>query len=132
MLLARFLLISVSVGCEPTNRLWYVDLDTLPRSNDALDFAPYDLQKGDAAKPLPLVKLIDDFEASWDVIANSGTAFTLQTNLQAPRYRFAPAPCTVPLSSQARALPAGDCTSCQGNIILIGMLLASIDMTSMA
>lgn len=39
------------------------------------------------AKPLPVVKLVDNFDASWDYVANDGEAFTLKTNLDAPRYR---------------------------------------------
>jgi prolyl oligopeptidase len=33
------------------------------------------------------VKLVDSFDASWDYVANDGTAFTFKTNLDAPRYR---------------------------------------------
>jgi prolyl oligopeptidase len=40
------------------------------------------------AKPLPVVKLVDNFDASWDYVANDGEAFTLKTNLDAPRYRW--------------------------------------------
>lgn len=36
---------------------------------------------------LPMVKLIDSFDASWDYVANDGQNFTLKTNLDAPRYR---------------------------------------------
>ena len=86
--MCRYLLLSITVGCEPSNRLWYVDLDSLPRSSDALDLAAYDLQKGQEAEPLPIVKLIDDFDGAWDVLANEGTHFTLQTNYKAPRYRW--------------------------------------------
>ena len=83
----RFLLVAVTVGCEPTNRLWYVDLQSLPQSHGSLDFSAYDRQKGDEAQALPLVKLIDSFEAQWEVLSNEGTTFTLMTNLNAPRYR---------------------------------------------
>lgn len=38
-------------------------------------------------KPLPVVKLVDNFDASWDLVANDGEAFTFKTNLDAPRYR---------------------------------------------
>jgi hypothetical protein len=37
--------------------------------------------------PLPLVRLVDNFDASWDYVANEGQQFTLKTNLDAPRYR---------------------------------------------
>lgn len=35
----------------------------------------------------PVVKLVDDFEAQWEVVANEGHSFALMTNLDAPRYR---------------------------------------------
>lgn len=77
------------MGCEPSNRLWHLDLRQLPtgKGGGSLDFSQYDRQKGASAKPLPLVKLVDDFEAAWEVLANEGTSFTLMTNLNAPRYR---------------------------------------------
>lgn len=33
------------------------------------------------------MKLVDNFDASWDYVANDGQAFTFKTNLDAPRYR---------------------------------------------
>ena len=39
------------------------------------------------SKKLPVVKLVDGLEASWDYVANEGTTFTLQTNYKAPRCR---------------------------------------------
>ena len=39
------------------------------------------------SKKLPVVKLVDSLEASWDYVANEGTTFTLQTNYKAPRCR---------------------------------------------
>lgn len=41
------------------------------------------------SKPLPIIKLVDSFDASWDYVANDGEAFTFKTNLDAPRYRCA-------------------------------------------
>jgi prolyl oligopeptidase len=38
-------------------------------------------------KPLPVVKLVDNFDASWDYVANDDASFTFKTNLDAPRYR---------------------------------------------
>ncbi|KAK9792686.1 hypothetical protein WJX73_000704 [Symbiochloris irregularis] len=87
----RFLLVSISMGCEPSNQLWYLDLQRLPTSKGAssgLDFSQYDKQKGASADALPLNKLIDEFEAAWEVLANEGTSFTLMTNQDAPRYRI--------------------------------------------
>lgn len=39
------------------------------------------------SQKLPIVKLIDNFEASYDYVANDGSLFYFQTNLKAPRYR---------------------------------------------
>lgn len=83
----RYLLISVSNGCEPVNKLWYVDLEALPRdaSSAALQLSSFDFHTGKEA--LPIVKMIDDFTAAWDYQGSDGTAITLHTNLDAPRYR---------------------------------------------
>ena len=83
----RFLLISVREGTQPTNQLWYVDLQSLPEfsKEKAIDFAPYDYKSG--PKALPVVKLVDNFEAAYDYLANEGFVFTFQTNYNAPLYR---------------------------------------------
>lgn len=83
----RFLLISVREGTQPTNQLWYVDLKFLPEfeEDEALDFAPYDFNSGPMA--LPVAMLVDNFEASYEYVANEGMLFTFQTNYQAPLYR---------------------------------------------
>jgi len=84
----QYLLLTLSSGCEPKNRLYYLALDGLPRGEDGvLDLAVFDRRKGADATPLPIVKLVDDFEASWDYVANVGSVFTFQTNYQAPRNR---------------------------------------------
>lgn len=83
-----WLLLTLSSGCEPTNRLYYLDLASLPRDDQGtLDLGAYDRRKGDAAKELPIVKLVDNFEASWDYVANEGAVFTFHTNYKAPRNR---------------------------------------------
>lgn len=71
----------------PTNQLWYVDLQALQGSEGkgALDFTPYDFHKD--PKALPVVKLVDNFDAQYEYIANEGTTFTFQTNYKAPLYR---------------------------------------------
>lgn len=38
-------------------------------------------------RPLPLIKLVDNFNAQYEYIVNEGTIFTFKTNLRAPRYR---------------------------------------------
>jgi prolyl oligopeptidase len=83
----RYLLLTTSTGCEPTNKLAYVALDELPRENDAINFASFDLRK-DGNQPLPIVKLVDNFDASYDCVANEGSVFTFHSNLGAPRYKY--------------------------------------------
>ncbi|BDA42115.1 Prolyl endopeptidase [Coccomyxa sp. Obi] len=86
----RYLLLSLSAGCEPTNRLYYGDINALPRSasTGALDLTLYDRSAPVGVRPLPLTKLVDNFEAQWSYVANEGTSFTFKTNLAAPRYRL--------------------------------------------
>ena len=63
----RYLVIHVSQGTSPKNRLYYKDL-TQP---DA-----------------PVVKLLDDFDAQYLFIDNDGPVFWIQTDLDAPRGRL--------------------------------------------
>uniref|UniRef100_A0AAY5E817 Prolyl endopeptidase n=2 Tax=Electrophorus electricus TaxID=8005 RepID=A0AAY5E817_ELEEL len=69
----RYVLLSIREGCDPVNRLWYCDLDTVPDGITGL---------------LPWVKLIDNFDAEYEYVTNEGTVFTFKTNLDAPRYRL--------------------------------------------
>lgn len=77
----------VSEGCQPSNRLYYLDLNELPKQPDtaAFDFKEYNFHSG--SKKLPIVKLVDNFDASYDYVANDGDTFYFKTNLDAPRYR---------------------------------------------
>lgn len=82
-----YLLLSISNGCEPVNRLWVSDLRKLPSrpESGALDLSSFDINTGQ--EKLPLQKFIDNFEASFSYVANIGTELILHTNLKAPRYR---------------------------------------------
>lgn len=45
--LSRYLVVYVSEGCQPQNRLYYLDLDLVPRAESgALDFSKSDFFKG--------------------------------------------------------------------------------------
>jgi prolyl oligopeptidase len=63
----RYLIITVSQGSSPNNRLYYKDL-TNPDSS--------------------VVKLLDDFDAQYVFIDNDGPVFWFQTDLDAPRGRL--------------------------------------------
>lgn len=69
----RYVLLSIREGCDPVNRLWYCDLNTVPQGITGL---------------LPWVKLIDNFDAEYEYVTNEGTVFTFKTNLDAPQYRL--------------------------------------------
>lgn len=62
----RYLIISISQGTDPKNRVYYKDLQT-PNA--------------------PVVPLLDDFDASYDLIDNDGPVFWFLTKAQAPRGR---------------------------------------------
>jgi prolyl oligopeptidase len=63
----RYLVIQVSQGTSPKTRLYYKDL-TQPDSQ--------------------VVKLLDDFDAHYEVVDNDGPVFWIQTDLDAPRSRL--------------------------------------------
>ena len=63
----RYLVIHVSQGTSPKNRLYYKDLT-----------------KPDA----PVVKLLDDFDAQYLFVDNDGPVFWIQTDLQSPRSKL--------------------------------------------
>uniref|UniRef100_A0A8C2CC91 Prolyl endopeptidase n=1 Tax=Cyprinus carpio TaxID=7962 RepID=A0A8C2CC91_CYPCA len=69
----RYVLLSIREGCDPVNRLWFCDLNTVPQGITGL---------------LPWVKLIDNFDAEYEYVTNEGTVFTFKTNLDAPQYRL--------------------------------------------
>lgn len=77
--LLQYLIISVEEGCDPVNRVFYCDLEALPGGLAAV--------KG----LLPVVKLIDNFEAQYGFIANDGTSFVFQVRFlekRAPLFAF--------------------------------------------
>ena len=62
----RYLIITVSQGTDPRNRVFYRDL-TEPDS--------------------PVVELLNDFDASYDFVDNDGSVFYFRTDLKSPRGR---------------------------------------------
>lgn len=122
----RYLIIDVTSGCEPANRVWYVDLDPIPQNpaSGALDFSSYDFHSGD--KQLPLVKLVDDFEAQYSYLGSEGTVWTFQTNLGAPRYRVVRTDISSPSppTSWSDVIPQHPQDLLQWAVLLQGGLLA--------
>ncbi|KAF5777702.1 putative prolyl oligopeptidase [Helianthus annuus] len=73
----KYLLMNICQGAIPLNKFYCCNLSTLPNGLEG--------HKRDDL--LPFVKLIDDFEARYEAIANDDTIFTFLTNKQAPRYK---------------------------------------------
>lgn len=69
----RYVILTPTEGCDPTNRLFYVDIQTLPDGINGI---------------LPYVKVVDNFDAQYEYITNEGTLFTFKTNLKAPNYKL--------------------------------------------
>jgi len=65
-------LLSIREGCAPVNRLWYYDLRNLP----AIDKKP------------EWIKLVDNFDAEYEFITNTGSVFVFKSNHNAPRYKL--------------------------------------------
>jgi prolyl oligopeptidase len=68
----RYLIIYVSLGTDSRNRVYYMDL-------------------GGAAHPRihgTVVRLLDDFDATYDFVGNLGPVFYFRTNLDAPRAKL--------------------------------------------
>jgi prolyl oligopeptidase len=63
----RYLIISVWVGTDVKNRVYYKDLQ---------------------AKDAPVVKLLDDFDAAYNFIDNDGSVFWFMTDKDAPRNKI--------------------------------------------
>lgn len=69
----QYAVLVISEGCDPVNRLYYCDLKAL---------------EGGITGLLPYVKLVDNFDAEYEYIANDGTLFTFKTNLKSPNYKL--------------------------------------------
>ncbi|KAG0570259.1 hypothetical protein KC19_6G148700 [Ceratodon purpureus] len=76
----QYLVLSVEEGCDPVNRLYYCDLSTLPRGLEGF--------RQNKELQLPFVKLVDNFDAQYELVANEGSVFTFLTNMDAPRYKL--------------------------------------------
>ncbi|XP_056684665.1 uncharacterized protein [Spinacia oleracea] len=75
----KYLLLSTSESCEVVNKLYYLDLTTLPDGIDGFR---------EGKDLLPFTKLIDTFDAAYNTVANDDTVFIFRTNKEAPRYKL--------------------------------------------
>ena len=75
----RFVILTEHKGCDPEQKLYILDLDAQSSSKIA---------KGQLGAEPSIIKLVDDFTASWDYVANDGSIFWFQTTLKAPKKRI--------------------------------------------
>lgn len=76
----KYLLLQIEENCEEVNKLYYLNLSSLP--NDGLRSAQ------DVNGLLPFTKLVDKLDALYRYVANDDTKFTFQTNKNAPRSKL--------------------------------------------
>ncbi|KAG2313412.1 hypothetical protein Bca52824_024969 [Brassica carinata] len=75
----KYLIMSIGEGCDPVNKLYYCDLSSLLGGLESF--------RGSSSF-LPFVKLVDTFDAQYNVISNDETLFTFLTNKDAPKYKL--------------------------------------------
>ncbi|KAI8823638.1 prolyl oligopeptidase [Fimicolochytrium jonesii] len=74
----KYLVITVIRGCDPERKLYIVDF--------AKTFAK--TGKEEVTGDFEMIKVVDEFTAEWDYVANEGTVFWFQTTLEAPKRRI--------------------------------------------
>ncbi|MGA1357090.1 MAG: prolyl oligopeptidase family serine peptidase [Prochlorothrix sp.] len=90
----RYLIISVWLGTDSRNLLFYQDL-----------------HQSSPDSPAPVVELISDFEAGFSVVGNEGSRFWIQTDLDAPKGRLIAIDVEQPDRSQwQEVIPEGEDT----------------------
>ncbi|KAI8004854.1 Prolyl endopeptidase [Camellia lanceoleosa] len=75
----KYLLLTIAESCKPVNKVYYCDISALANGLEGYR-GRKDL--------LPFVKLIDNFDAVYNAIANDDTLFTFWTNKDAPKYKL--------------------------------------------
>ncbi|XP_059633814.1 uncharacterized protein LOC132276416 [Cornus florida] len=75
----KYVLMYTHESCDPVNKIYYCDMSTLPNGLEG--------HRGQKDL-LPFVKLIDNFDACYNAIANDDTVFTFLTNKDAPKYKL--------------------------------------------
>ncbi|XP_010471763.1 PREDICTED: prolyl endopeptidase-like [Camelina sativa] len=75
----KYLVMSISEGCDPVNKLYYCDMTSFAGGLESF--------RGSSSF-LPFIKLVDNFDAQYSVISNDETLFTFLTNKDAPKYKL--------------------------------------------
>lgn len=75
----QYLLLYIDESCDPVNKVYYCDISAFPEGLEGF--------RGNHLL-LPFIKLIDNFDAQYQAIANDETLFTFLTNKDAPKYKL--------------------------------------------
>ncbi|XP_066355594.1 uncharacterized protein [Miscanthus floridulus] len=75
----KYIILGIYEGCDPVNKLYYCEISSLPRGIEGFR---------ETEDLLPFVKLIDNFDAQYQVVANDGDEFTFLTNKSAPKNKL--------------------------------------------
>ncbi|KAF8405487.1 hypothetical protein HHK36_010394 [Tetracentron sinense] len=75
----KYVLLYITESCEPVNKLYYCDISAFPNGLEGFR---------ERRDMLPFIKLVDNFDASYQSIANDDTQFTFLTNKDAPKYKL--------------------------------------------
>ena len=97
----KYLLISISEGCEPYNKVWVAELPA--------DFATN-------PQRLTFDKLVDNWEGRYDLIGNDGSLFYFSTTFEAPNSRLI----ALDVSTKERTELVKEKASVLNNVALVG------------
>ncbi|CAM0947124.1 unnamed protein product [Alopecurus aequalis] len=75
----KYIILGTYDGCDPVNKLYYCEISSLPQGIEGFK---------ETKEMLPFVKLIDNFDAQYQVVANDGDEFTFLTNKNAPKNKL--------------------------------------------
>ncbi|XP_031375378.1 prolyl endopeptidase [Punica granatum] len=75
----KYILLSITEGCDPVNKIYYCDMSSLTEGLEG-----YKKRN----ELLPFVKLVDNLDAMYQLVANDETVFTFLTNKSAPKYKL--------------------------------------------
>ncbi|TVU41967.1 hypothetical protein EJB05_15531, partial [Eragrostis curvula] len=75
----KYIIMGIYEGCGSVNKLYYCKISSLPRGIEGFR---------DTQEMLPFVKLVDDFDAQYQIVANDGDEFTFLTNKSAPKNKL--------------------------------------------
>ena len=100
----RYLIIDVWKGSQPRNRVYYKDLQN---------------------KVAGVVKLVDNFDASYNFIGNTGSTFLFHTDLNAPRSRVIGIDITKPEGSNVSELVAQTAETLESVSLVNNLLIGS-------